>query len=148
MERGRGKDQSAVATPQEITQMRGVVGKLNWASREGMSQGAGDASLLASTLPNPTVKDLTNSNAALRRLLQNDTPLRIKPIPLHRLGLLTFSDSSLGDAGQGKAQFANMVCGVDKEIHLGKEVDVSILVYRSHKIKEPPRRPWWMNLVP
>ena len=98
MERGRGKDQSALATPQ-ITQMRGVVGKLNWASREGMSQGAGDASLLASTLPNPTVKDLTNSNAALRRLLQNDTPLRIKPIPLHRLALLTFSDSSLGNAG-------------------------------------------------
>ena len=49
--------------------MRGVVGKLNWASREGMPQGAGDASLLASTLPNPTIKDFTNSNAALRRLL-------------------------------------------------------------------------------
>ena len=26
-----------------------------------------------------------------------------------------------------------MVCGVDKEIHLGKEADISILVYRSHK---------------
>ena len=113
--------------------MRGVGGKLNWASREGMPQGAGDASLLASTLPNAVVKDLTNANAALRRLLHNDTPLQIKPIPLHSLGLLTFSDSSLGNAGQGKAQLANMVCGVNKEIHLGKEADISILVYRSHK---------------
>ena len=98
-----------------------------------MPQRTRDAGLLASTLPNPTVRDLTNSNAALRRPLQNDTLLRIRPIPLHRLGLLTFSDSSFGNAGQGKAQLANMVCGVDKELHLGKEAEISILLYRSHK---------------
>ena len=107
LECGRGKDQTAPATPAEITQMRGVVGKLNWATREGMPQGAGDASLLASTLPNPVVKDLTNANAALRRLMHNDMPLHIRPIPFKRLGLLIFSDSSLGNAGQGKAQLAN-----------------------------------------
>ena len=95
LERGRGKDQTAPATPAEITQMRGVVGKLNWASREGMPQGAGDASLLASTLPNPVVKDLTNANAALRRLMHNDMPLQIRPIPFKRLGLLTFSRTAV-----------------------------------------------------
>ena len=133
LERGRGKDQEALATPQEITQMRGVVGKLNWASREGMPQGAGDASLLAGTLPHPKVKDLTAANAALRRLIANDAPILINPIPLERLGLLTFSDSSLANAGQGKAQLANMVCACDKLIHTGVEADISILVYRSHK---------------
>ena len=119
IERGRGKDQDAFASPGEITQMRGVVGKLSWASREGMPQGAGDASLLAGTMPTPKVRDLTAANAALRRLIQNDVPIQIKPIPLERLGLLTFSDSSLGNAGQGKTQLANMVCAVDKSIHFG-----------------------------
>ena len=133
LERGQGKHQDTLATPTEITQMRGVVGKLNCASREGMPQGAGDASLLAGTLPTPKVKDLTAANAALRRLLQNDAPIQIKPIPLDRLGLLSFSDSSLGNAGQGKAQLANIVCAVDKSIHLGKEADISIVAYRSHK---------------
>ena len=70
MERGHVKNQMALATPAEITQMRGVVGKLNWASRKCMPQGSG---LLAGTLPNPVVKDLTNANAALRRtFVHND----------------------------------------------------------------------------
>ena len=81
MERGRGKDPEALTSVGEITQMRGVVGKLNCASREGMPQGSGDANLLAGTLPNPKVKDLTAANAALRRLIQNDAPIIIKPIP-------------------------------------------------------------------
>eukprot|EP00973_Karenia_brevis_P089318 12385511-Karenia_brevis.AAC.1 len=58
-----------------------------------MPQGSGDASLLSSTLPQPKIKDLTEANAALRRLRQNDVPILIKPIPLHRLRLLTFSDA-------------------------------------------------------
>ena len=56
IERGRGKNQDAFASPSEITQMRGVVGKLSWASREGMPNGSGDASILASTMPQPKVK--------------------------------------------------------------------------------------------
>ena len=86
--RGRGKDPKALADEGEITQMRGVIGKLNWASREGMPQGAGDASLLAAKMPKPTVEDLTEANAAMRRLNANDVPLwitRVAPQPLHHL---------------------------------------------------------------
>ena len=68
--------------------MRGLVGKLSWAARQGMPQGAGDASILASTLPTPCVKDLSEANAALRRLRQNDIELIIKSIPLLQLVLL------------------------------------------------------------
>ena len=94
IDRGRGKDQEADATPNEITQMRGVVGKISWTAREGAPQGAGDASLLAGTFPQPKVKDLTAANAALRRLVENDVPIKIRPIPLERLVLLSFADSS------------------------------------------------------
>ena len=137
LERGRGKDQESDATPQEITQMRGVVGKISWTAREGAPQGAGDASLLAGTFPQPKVKDLTAANAALRRLIDNDVPIKIRPIPLDRLVLLSFADSSLNNAGQGKAQLSNIACAADKSIHEGKEADISILAYRSHKNPKP-----------
>ena len=63
--RGRGKRPLAEATPTEITAMRGLNGKLAWAAREGMPNGSGDASLLASTLPTPRVKYLQEANACL-----------------------------------------------------------------------------------
>ena len=74
--------------------MRGLNGKLNWAAREGMPQAAGDASLLSACMPNPTVKDIQDANAALRRLLQQESSITIVSIPLQRLKLALFSDSS------------------------------------------------------
>jgi len=131
--RGRGKDPKAKADAGEITQMRGLVGKLNWASREGMPQGAGDASLLASTMPEPTVGDLTEANAAMRRLIQNDVPVWIRSIPLDVLGLVVFEDASLGNTKGGSAQIGHLVCAADKKIHTGAPAKVSVLVYKSHK---------------
>ena len=84
-----------------------------------MPQGSGDASLLSSTLPHPKIKDLTEANAALRKVAPHDVPILIKPIPLHRLRLLTFSDGSLGNAGGGSAQIGHLVCAADKSIHEG-----------------------------
>ena len=97
LERGRASQLNADAEPGEIIFMRGLVGSLQWAPREGMPQGAGDASILASTFPKPKVSDLLEANADLRRLRHNDTPLRIRPIPLGKLKLFTFADSSLAD---------------------------------------------------
>ena len=131
--RGRGKDPRAKADAGEITMMRGLIGKLNWASREGMPQGAGDASLLASKMPNPTVEDLTEANAAMRRLLANDVPVWIRSIPFKDLGLIVFEDASLGNTKGGAAQIGHLVCCCDKKIHTGERADVSVCVYKSHK---------------
>ena len=104
LERGRASKLNEDAEPGEIAGMRGLVGSLQWASRKGMPQGAGDASILASTFPQPKVSDLLEANAALRRLRQNDTPLRIRPIPLDKLKLITFADSSLANEAGGTTQ--------------------------------------------
>ena len=72
--RGRTSQLESPATAQEITGMHGLVGSLSWATREGMPQGAGQASLLASCFPEPKVKDLKEANASLARLLQQDVP--------------------------------------------------------------------------
>ena len=88
--------------------------------------------MLASTMLHPMVKDLQECNAALRRLLQANATITIKPIPLDRLRLLLFADSSLGNAPGGRSQVAHMVCAVDRSIFDGEEADISSLVYKSH----------------
>ena len=113
--------------------MRGVIGKLNWASREGMPQGAGDASLLASKMPTPTVEDLTEANAAMRRLIANDVPIWIRAIPFEDLSLVVFDDASLANTKGGFAQIGHIVCACEKKIHTGQRSPVSVLLYKSHK---------------
>ena len=93
--RGRCKDLNAQATDSEITALRGLLGKLNWAAREAMPNGSGDAYILAATLPKPQVKHLVEANQTLKHLLEAKAVIHIKAIPLDRIRLLTFSDSSL-----------------------------------------------------
>ena len=133
LERGRGKDQKALANAGEITQMRGICGKLNWASREGMPQGSGDASLLASRMPNPTVEDLTEANAAMRRLKANDVPVWIRSIPFENMSSVLFEDASLANNKGGAAQVGHLVCVCEKKIHKGERAKTSVLLWKSHK---------------
>ena len=132
--RGRGKTPLAEANAVEITAFRGLNGKLAWAAREGMPNGSGDASLLASTLPHPRVKDLQEANASLRRLLQHNATITIQPIPLDKLRLVQFSDSSLGNTSGGTSQTAWMVCACDGDLFNGEEATISPLTYRSHQM--------------
>ena len=133
--RGRMKTPNAEATEAETTRMRGLTGKLNWVAREGMPNGAGDASLLSATMPHPKVKDLAEANAALKRLKEAEATIWIKPIPLEKLKLLCFADSSLANAPGGSSQLAELVCAAHEDILIGKDADVSILVYHSHSMK-------------
>ena len=123
-----------LATPEEVSAMRGLMGKINWAVREAMPQGAGDASLLSGTLPNPKVSDLLEANAALRRLLAHDIPIRICSIPLKDLRLLLFSDSGLHNAGGGHSQTCWMVCATNRLLMENARAPVSVLTYKSHKM--------------
>ena len=92
LDRGRCKEPTALANATEISLMRGLTGKINWATREGMPNGCGDASLLSATLPTPQIKDLQEANACLRRLLQAEAAIIIRPIPLDRIRLLLLGD--------------------------------------------------------
>ena len=133
LERGRCKNPEADADESETTAMRGL--KINCAVREEMPQGGGDAPLLSATLPTPRIKDLQEANACLRRLLQDEVPLVIHSIPLDRLRLVCFADSSLGNARGGASQTAHMICAADQDILIGKEAPVSILTYGSHRMQ-------------
>ena len=134
LDRGRCKEPTALANATEISLMRGLTGKINWATREGMPNGRGDASLLSATLPTPQINDLQEANACLRRLLQAEAAIIVRPIPLGRIRLLLLGDSSLGNTKGGTSQLAHMVCAADASILEGKEADVSVLTYQSHRM--------------
>ena len=135
LERGRMKDSEALATPAEITAMRGVVGKLNWASREGMPQGCGDCSMLVSCFPKPKVADLLEMNALYRRLKKDAVVITIHAIPLNRLRALVFSDASLGNNADCSTQVFYLACCCDASILDGAEAQVSVIAYKSHKMR-------------
>ena len=69
-----------------------------------MPQGSGDASLLASRMPNPTVEDLTEANAAMRRLKANDVPVWIRSIPFENMSSVLFEDAGLVNNRDGRRQ--------------------------------------------
>ena len=100
-----------------------------------MPNGSGHASLLSSTLLKRKVKDLIEASAALRRLKEADATITIKSIPFDRLRLAALCDSGLDTkgVGQGRSQTGNMICAVDKDLLAGKEADLSILTWHSHK---------------
>ena len=82
----------------------------------------------------PEASSLLEANAALRRLRHNDTPLRIKPIPLDKLKLITFAASSLANQPGGTAEVGYVVAAAHDDIFKGQMSDISILVYRNRKI--------------
>ena len=59
-------------TPVEHRGLRAVVGQLQWVARMMCFEEAFSTSLVASTLGEPTVKDLVDANAALRRIQRRD----------------------------------------------------------------------------
>ena len=134
IEKGRKPD--AKCTPCEITAGRGLMGSLNWATREGMPQGAGDCSMLASCFggDGPVVSDLLEMNALFRRLKKDAVVITIHSIPLNRLKGLVFTDASLANNKDQRTQVCYLACMADQSILDGKEAKVSVLAYKSHKM--------------
>ena len=122
------------ATPTEVSAGRGLMGSLNWATREGMPQGCGDCSMIASSFPNPKVQDLLDMNALFRRLRKDAVVIQIFSIPLDRLTALIFSDASLGNCKDGGSQVCYVACVADQSILDGVEANVSVLAYKSHRM--------------
>ena len=112
------------------------MGSLNWATREGMPQGAGDCSMLASCFggDGPVVSDLLEMNALYRRLEKDAVVITIHSIPLNRLKGLVFTDASLANNKDQRTQVCYLACMADQSILEGKEAKVSVLAYKSHKM--------------
>ena len=91
--------------------------------------------MLASCFPKPKIADLLELNALYRRLRKQEVVIKIQPIPLERLTGLMFSDASLGNNADCSTHVCYLACCCDSKIQEGGPADVSVIAYKSHKMR-------------
>ena len=124
-----------LAKPGEVTGSRASLGSRLWCTRKACPQAAGDVCILASTVPIPSVKDMQEMNATLRRLQQSvDVPIKVRPIPLSRLTGLVFTDASFGNAEGNKLQLAYLACCADVSIQGRRSRHFHIMLEESQDV--------------
>lgn len=76
----------------EKTQLRGLIASFNWVSRGGRPDASSAASILASSLPIPTMEHVHAANDVAKHLKTFPTTLRIHAIPEDQLRLILIAD--------------------------------------------------------
>ena len=108
--RERARDSGAECDDKEISQLRGILGVLGWVAREGRFDIVGIHSLLSSSFPRPTVRDLLDANAVVSRLLKTATlTIDLHPVDLDDGVFIGYSDASVGTAKEGASQGARII---------------------------------------
>ena len=125
-------------TPSEHTELRSIGGSLHWMTGQTRPDLAAGTSLHMAG--QPTVDHLIQLNKLIKEAkASEDWCLRFRPIPLETAKVLVFSDSSWANTDELKSQAGFMVlfagCQVDT---LGGDF-VSLLDWRSHRIKRKCR---------
>ena len=93
--RGRCLDRSDEASEGEVKALRAVAGSLSRIARQCRPDEAGTASTLQGSVSRAVVKDLSDTNGAVKRLKQTEVGLLIHAIPLVNLRTVSISDAAL-----------------------------------------------------
>ena len=145
LSRQRRSEKKEQVTMEEFTSLRSAIFRINWLGRETRPEVCGTASILASRLGQAKVEDITNLNAVIRYLKKtSDRTLKVWPIPMSELHLMSFSDAGgvlakdSGEWVEGKVQeptqgawliFSGRLDGKDKVRSM------TPLMWRSGKLK-------------
>ena len=137
LQRGRCLDRRAEANESEVKALRAVVGSLSWIARQFRPDEAGTASTLQGSSSRAVVKDLSDANRAVNRLMQTeDVGLLIHMIPLANLRTVSISDAALDlDRPDGSTQGRFMVGFTTPELHQQGSAAMSPMLWSSHKVK-------------
>eukprot|EP00959_Pyramimonas_sp_CCMP1952_P064971 1356537-Pyramimonas_sp.AAC.1 len=117
--RERSKAPDSALTPAEHRGLRVVVGQLQWAARMICCEEAFEASRLASTPGAPTVKDLQDGNAAIRRLQKWDD-LLIKfsaGLKLRKTMVINATDCAFDNLPKHRSQRGHFIMLGDEKIN-------------------------------
>ena len=76
------------------------------------------------------------ANHLVRKAKQfSDITLNLEPTPADRVRFLLCTDASWGNASNGGSQGAFVIAAVDQGISEGKMVDMSMLQWRSSRVR-------------
>lgn len=92
----RATNRKAVATPSEISQLRGVIGSLSWQASQTAPQFQADVGLLLSEVPYATVDTLLRTNKLVRevRMVPQTLVFPHWNVPWQDLSIVVWSDAS------------------------------------------------------
>ena len=144
--RGRMINGDIPLNEEEFEALRSMVYKLNWVGRECRPEAAGVASIIASNLKAPTIKDIQLVNKLVRHLRGSACDaISLWPIPIQEFTLVSLSDAG-GIGGKEEkvesdglpsdvTQGAWMILAAGAGLASGDRTPVSVLAWRSSKLK-------------
>ena len=121
----------------EIHLYRSMCAQIQWVARESRPEVAGSASMLNSALPDPTVEHALVGIKVCKFLRSIASQvITILPLDLHSLNFVAVSDAGgPGTAKNDGSQGAWLVMAADASIRQNKRARVSILSWRSTRLK-------------
>ena len=144
--KGRLSNPQAALTEEEFISLRSLVYKLNWLGRESRPEAAGGASITASHLKEPIIKDVQCVNKLVTHLRRSASrPIVIWAFPVKELAFATISDAGGVGGNENRleedglpsdcTQGAWMVVATSKAITKGIRAPVSVLAWHSSKLR-------------
>ena len=146
--RGRMLNSEIACNEEEFEALRSLVYKLNWVGRECRPEAAGVASIIASNLRSPTIKDIQLVNKLVRYLRGSASDaITLWSIPMAEFTLVTLSDAGgIGGAPSVErleedgmpsdvTQGAWMILATNGSLAQGDSAPTSILSWRSSKLR-------------
>ena len=120
--------------------LRAINGSLLWLVTNSRPDLASRVSLSAGTTSSPSYGDLSTANKLIRQAQRSkELPMKIASIPLHRLPIGAFTDAAWAVRPDGSSQGGYLLFFSDTDLFEGKEADISIMDWKSWKLKRKVR---------
>ena len=129
-------DGNTACSASQLKSLRGINGALQWLTTNLRLDLAAQVSISASEISSPKISSLQKANKIIRQAQGHLTmKLTFQSIGLDRLVLGVFTDASWGVRPDGASQGGYMIYAADKDILQGQEALMSILDWKSWKLK-------------
>eukprot|EP00435_Cladocopium_sp_Y103_P019899 s669_g4.t2 len=131
----RGANPKLLATPEEITQLRGVIGSVAWRSSQSSPQYQADVGLLLSEVPYATVGTLQRANKIVRELKRTPQHLIFPSwhVDWRELCVVVWADASNSNRPDRGSTMGIIAGCAPRSILEGEEQQVALLNWKSSK---------------
>ncbi|CAK9001654.1 unnamed protein product [Durusdinium trenchii] len=135
-------------SPAETTQARALTMKAQWRAIQTAPQFCARIGLLASSLKDPTIKELKEANAIMRELrktskedlvMHSFNACRKRKLKWNDLIAVHFADAGLNNRPCGGATGGHVSCLSDPSVLTGAESKMSMIDWRSWKLDRPSK---------
>ena len=131
------KDTDLVKDPGWVRKFRGANGALQWLVTNTRPDLAAEVSISAGTAGVGITKGaIVNVQKIMRKAMSRvDVEIKFQPIPMKDLRFVTFHDAGWASRPDGSSQGGDMVFATHQKLLLGNEAAISLVDWKSWKLK-------------